>query len=129
MACGKPVITTGYGSVLDYCHQENSYLIDYQMTPMVIDKQGNMDLIFLRWSEPNKDTLKHQMRYVYENRQEARKVGLSAAEQIRSNHTWNKTAQKFVEFLLKASSNSELQDLSDDLTDLTPRNLYHSTQT
>lgn len=128
MACGKPVITTGYGSVLDYCNQENSYLIDHQVTPMVMDKQGNMDLIFLRWSEPDKGTLKHRMRYVYENRQEARQVGLSAAEQIRSNHTWNKTAQKFVKFLLNTSSNSELQDLSDDLTDLTPRNLYHSTQ-
>jgi len=128
MACGKPVITTRYGSVLDYCNQENSYLIDHQMTPLVMDKQGNMDFTFLRWSEPDKDTLKHQMRYVYETRQEAKQVGLSAAEHIRSNHTWNKTAQKFVKFLLNASSHSELQEFSDGLTDLTPRNLYLSTK-
>lgn len=87
MACGKPVITTGYGSVLDYCHQQNSYLIHHQMTPMVTDKQGNTDLLFLRWSEPDKGALKRLMRFVYEHREEAGRVGLRAAAQIRRNDT------------------------------------------
>lgn len=124
MACGKPVITTGYGSVLDYCHPQISYLIDYQMIPMVPGKQENTDLLFLRWSEPDKAALKRLMRSVYENREEARQVGLRAAEWIQQNNTWDKIAQQFVKMLLDSPKNPEQQNLKDDLRNLTPRTLY-----
>ena len=119
MACGKPVITTRYGSVLDYCHQQNSYLVDYKMTPIGMDKQGNTDLLFLRWSEPDKACLKRLMRFVYEHREEAGQVGLRAAEQIRMNYTWDKIAQQFVKFLLDSPKNPEQKHSPTD----TPRNL------
>jgi glycosyltransferase involved in cell wall biosynthesis len=122
MACGKPVITTGYGSVLDYCNPQNSYLIAHQMTPLVTDKQGNPDLLFLRWSEPTLSDLKRVMRWVYEHREEASQVGLRAAEQIRLSYTWKTTAQHFVEWLLNLPENpAQQQSSTDNLRSLDPR--------
>ena len=121
MACGKPVITTEYGSVLDYCQQQNSYLIRQNVTG---NKQGNAESLFLRWSEPDKTSLKQLMRFVYEHREKAEKVGLRAAEQIRLNYTWNRTAQQFVKFLLDSPKNLEPQQaLTADLKKPTLLNL------
>jgi len=65
MACGKPVIATGFSGNMDFMTQENSYLLDYQMTivsnmPWIPYYEADME-----WAEPDLTHLKRIMKEVY----------------------------------------------------------------
>lgn len=75
LASGIPVIATGWGGQMDYLDEGNSFLVDYKLE----SPAGRMNeaisleyrLLFAEdgqlWAEPEKDSLKKQMRYAYEN--------------------------------------------------------------
>jgi glycosyltransferase involved in cell wall biosynthesis len=100
MLYSKPVISTGYGGNLDFMNKENSYLIDYQETPvcnmMFHNYNGHMT-----WAEPSVSHLKKLMRYVFEHRDEAKAIGLVAHQQIKKQLSWNKISQKIINRLYK----------------------------
>lgn len=58
MACGIVPIVTNYGASLEYCNNDNSFLISYEYN---VNKEENTFI------EPNINDLKEKMRYVYEN--------------------------------------------------------------
>lgn len=95
MACGLPVIVTGYGAAMDFCDLETAYLI-----PAVVRKRTDPGLISLEpagslWlAEPDVDALAKLMRHVYEHRDEARAKGRRASERIRSHFTWERAAER-----------------------------------
>jgi len=63
MACKVPVITTNWSAQLDYCNNNNSYLIEgigFEKAFEGMDWQGH-------WFVPSLDQLKFYMRYVYEH--------------------------------------------------------------
>jgi glycosyltransferase involved in cell wall biosynthesis len=84
MACGLPVITTGYGPSLDFCSQENSFLIDYHLEP--VNDSGQEIIV----AEPDKASLKKYMRYAFENQEQIKKMGASATDKITNNLSWDK---------------------------------------
>lgn len=51
------------------------------------------------WFEPSKEQLQAHMRWVYENRDEARKNALIASDWIRKNRTWDRSALQLLEVL------------------------------
>lgn len=95
MACAKPVIVTGYGGHLDFVNERNAYIIDVKRM-VEVDDEDNFDasLDFGQWAEPDEEHLAWLLRYVFENRLEARQVGQVAREDIAAIWTWEHAAEK-----------------------------------
>jgi glycosyltransferase involved in cell wall biosynthesis len=92
MACGLPVIGTGWGGNLEFMNNENSYLIEIEGLEDVPDNAENAIYKGHKWSKPSVDHLRQLMRYVYEHRQEARARGAKARADISQHWTWDHAA-------------------------------------
>jgi glycosyltransferase involved in cell wall biosynthesis len=82
MALGKPTISTRYSGMLEFMNDENSFLVDYVLTPisgmLFSHYNGTMT-----WAHPSIDDIKKKMRWIYENREEAKKIGEKGRETIK----------------------------------------------
>jgi len=95
-ACGKPVITPSYGGQSDFLTAENSYPLDYTLTPVggmtwSPYYQGNQ-----YWAEPNMKQAIETMRHVYNHRDEAAAKGQLARQNIIDNYTWDRIGNMVV---------------------------------
>lgn len=95
-AAGNPIIITGFGGATEYAKPHNSYLVDYSLTPVFGMPwcpwyQGDQ-----MWSEPNIEDGVNKMKYVYNNREEAKKKGLKLQKDITSNFSWSVIAKRIV---------------------------------
>ncbi len=81
MAKGKPVIATAYSGNMDFMTVSNSYPVKYRLIEISEDcgcyEKGNV------WAEPDIEDAARLMQYVYEHRDEALHVGLTAAYDIK----------------------------------------------
>ena len=82
MYYGKPVISTGYSSNTEFMNIGNSFLVKYKLVQNPQDEgpypKGCV------WAEPDVDHAAYLMRYVFDNYEESKKVGLRAAREIPS---------------------------------------------
>jgi len=100
-ASGKPVITPAYGGQVDFLKEDNSYLVDYSLTPV-----GGMTWSpYYRgdqyWAEPDMKHAVDTLRHVYNNRDEAAEKGKRAKQFVSDNFTWDKIGDKVVERLVQ----------------------------
>lgn len=104
MASGRPVVVTGYGAALDFCSEENAYLLPFQvrklfkkrvqMLRLPDNRIEEMETVDYPWlAEPDLEALKKIMRHVYENPEEAEKKGLAGRVHIERHFTWEKTVE------------------------------------
>lgn len=99
MACGLPVIVTKdrNSGHMDFCKGVSSVLwIDaptVEQGSLRFYAQGNM------LAKPDLESLKKQMRFCFESKNELKEKALSNSEQIRKVWTWENTAKKIEEFL------------------------------
>lgn len=98
-ACGNPVITPSYGGQEEFLKTDNSYLIDYSLTPV-----GGMTWSpYYRgdqyWAEPDVKQAIETMRYVYDHRVEAKEKGQRAKQYISENFTWDRIGDMIVDRL------------------------------
>jgi glycosyltransferase involved in cell wall biosynthesis len=80
MAIGKPVIGTNYSGNIDFMSTENSYLVDYE-----IGRVGPDCEIYPsdgEWADPSVEHAAELMRRVYDNPEEAARIGGRAREDI-----------------------------------------------
>ena len=77
---GKPVIATGYSGNTDFMDETNSYLVSWTRVPVGEHAEGYSP--DATWAEPNIDEAANFMRYVFENQDEAARVGQKAQEDI-----------------------------------------------
>lgn len=85
MVLGKPVIATGYSGNLDYMTPQNSYLVDYELTPI---GPGNAPYPPEGlWAQPNAEHAARLMREVFENQAAARTLGERAARDLARTHS------------------------------------------
>ncbi len=90
MSCGLPVIVTNYGSALDFVNGDVAYLIDAERTLTPAESLKSLDLVKAPyWAEPSLEQLRSQMRYVFQHRTEAAKVGQKARQHVLAGHTWD----------------------------------------
>jgi glycosyltransferase involved in cell wall biosynthesis len=84
MWLGTPVIATRYSGNLDYMSEKNSYLVDYALVPIGAghDPYPAEGV----WAEPDVDHAATLMRQVFEDREEGRRRGARAAQDIRASH-------------------------------------------
>jgi glycosyltransferase involved in cell wall biosynthesis len=100
MACGLPTIVTGYSAITDFANNSNAYIIEHTIEDMA-DDMG-------QWANPDEKHLRHLMRHVYENREEAKEKGKYASEYILGNFTWGHAAKKALKLLsLGATGNTK----------------------
>ncbi|MEK0185101.1 MAG: glycosyltransferase [Oscillatoriales cyanobacterium] len=82
MYYGKPVIATAYSSNMEFMNVGNSFPVKYELVTTTEDygayPKGSV------WAEPDIDHAASLMNSVFENYQEAQKVGKIAAKEIRS---------------------------------------------
>jgi len=94
MACGLPTIQTDYGGQTDYMNNLNSLYIDY------ILQEVKEDMMYegISWATPDIIDLKKKMRWAFEHQDVIKEMGKQALEDVK-NFTWDKSAQKIIEFL------------------------------
>jgi len=96
MASGLPVIVTEGGSTDDFCPADLVYRIPSQKNLVNIE----MPLVKQGWAlQPDAPELQKMMQSVYDNPVDVKKRDAAAVEYIRSNYTWDHTAQRMAERL------------------------------
>jgi len=95
-ASGNPIIVTGFGGVTEYAKEDNSSLVDYQLTP-VFGMGGNPwyrgDQL---WAEPDVLCGANSMSWAYHNQEAIADEGLQLQEDIRKNFSWEVIANKII---------------------------------
>ena len=96
-ACAKPIITTGMGGNMEFTKPDNSYLVDFNWAPVF----GMPWCPWYRgdqlWAEPDIKHGAQQMRYVFENREEAFARGAKIREYVKDNFTWEQVAGMMID--------------------------------
>ena len=89
MGYGNPTIGTGFGGNLEFMNNKNSYLIDYQMTPvsgmLFNNYHGHMT-----WADPSVMHTRKLMREVFENPEAAKVKGLLGRQTILEDLSYEK---------------------------------------
>ncbi len=101
LATGVPVIATRWSAHLDYLNDDNGYLIDVEEL-VDVPKYGNSNDIYYegsKWAKPSIESLKHLLRHVYDNREEAEQKAINGFNYVQENLTWNHTATKLIQIL------------------------------
>ena len=90
MACGLPVIVTGHGAALDYCSDENAFLIPARIVRFREKRIGDLETVdypFL--AEPDPAAFRHLLRRVLDHPDEARTKAIAGLAFVRSQLTWD----------------------------------------
>jgi glycosyltransferase involved in cell wall biosynthesis len=86
MACCKPVITTGYGSTVDFISSESGFLVDSTVEYMKNKSISGFDTVdYPFWAVPDLKHLQILMRYVYEHYDEAKVKATVGRNEILGN--------------------------------------------
>ena len=99
MYLGKPLICTGYGGVLEFASDENSYLVDYELTE-IGESQGPYRASD-HWADPDLDHAAELMRRTFSERDEARERGARGAAEVRSAHSAEAVGKRMDERLTR----------------------------
>lgn len=100
LACGLPVITTGYGAPNEVLRDENGeplggvHFIDWKPA---ISEEPYVYIEGLEWAEPTLMHLRKLMREVYNNRQIEKQKALETSKIIRQKFSWENVSLKIKE--------------------------------
>lgn len=97
MACGLPAIATDWGAHQEFVHAGIAYPLQVRGTVPARAKCPYYE--GFSWADPDPDHLRHLLREVYENQDEARRRGREAAREMAVRWTWRNAARKIVERL------------------------------
>jgi GT2 family glycosyltransferase/glycosyltransferase involved in cell wall biosynthesis len=98
MACGLPAIATDWGAHREFVHPGIAYPLAVRGTVPAVAKCPYYE--GFSWADPDPDHLRRLLREVYENRDEARRRGLAAAQEMAERWTWRNAARRIVERLV-----------------------------
>lgn len=97
LASGLPVIITGVGGQVDFLG--NDYFPIDVSGKAYINNPDIPDYDEIEYVEPSIDSLRKQMRYVYENWEHARRKALRGTHRVRDQYTWTNTLSMLVDYL------------------------------
>ena len=97
MACGLPAIATDWGAHQEFVHAGIAYPLRVARTVPAVAKCPYYE--GFSWAEPDGEHLRHLLRHVVQNRDEAKRIGAAAAREMASRWSWDGTANRIVERL------------------------------
>ncbi len=98
-ATGNPIIVTGFGGATEYAKEDNSYLIDYQLTPVFGMPWSPWYRGDQLWAEPDIEHGAKLMQQVYMDRNVAKEKGEKLKKSIANNFSWKAIAQRIIDEL------------------------------
>jgi len=102
LARGLPVITTGFGGVMDYVSPRTAYLIRPAKTIKVFPRRATAARIHTGWGvEPDLKHATELTRYVLDNLEYCKKRARSQAPQFQ-RQTWDKVVDRMLDVVVKA---------------------------
>jgi len=101
MASGRPPIATTYFACEDYLTKDNSYPVEYWMTPVYNMAHIPWYCGIQNWAEPNMEQAKKHMRNAYENRGEVAIKGLRARKTVEDQYSSRVFGDRMTEVLNK----------------------------
>jgi len=93
---GKPIIITGFGGALEYAKEDNSYLIDYHLTPVFGQPWSPWYKGTQLWAQTSVLHTSQLLRHVYENQDEAKQKGLKLQKFIKDNLSYETIGNKII---------------------------------
>ncbi len=97
MACGLPAIATDWGAHKEFLHEGIAYPLRSRGTVPAVARCPYY--AGFSWADPDLEHLRHLLREIYENRDEARRRGQAAAAEMAARWSWTMTARKIIERL------------------------------
>jgi len=98
-ACGKPVITTGMGGVLEYLNDDRGYTVNYTWAPVSGMPWSPWYRVDQMWAEPDCLDAINKMKHVYNNRQEAAEKGIKLREFISTELSIEAVGRKMIDVI------------------------------
>jgi glycosyltransferase involved in cell wall biosynthesis len=100
MVLGKPVITTGYSGVTDFCTAKTALLVDYALerTPAGAYPYMDRDREYY-WAAPSVNDAANHMQRLYEDREFGRAIGAAGREFVRDRYSVAALQQRYVDRL------------------------------
>jgi len=95
-ACGNPIIVTNFGGSTEYAKEDNSYLVNYVLTPVFGMPWSPWYRGDQLWAEPDVKHASDLMKYAYEHQDEARSRGKKLKDYIANNFTWDHIGSKII---------------------------------
>jgi GT2 family glycosyltransferase len=92
MACGLPAIATDWGAHKDFFHGGVGYPL--RVAGLVPAVAKCPYYAGYQWAAPDEEHLRHLLREVYENRDEAQRRGAAAAVEVAERWSWRGTAER-----------------------------------
>lgn len=101
IACGRPIITTGYSAHVDFCTENNSHLIPLEEKEVAFDGHYFTNDIgkWMKFTESNIKTLRRLMRQAYNYRLNESYPYSQAISDSVKDFTWDNSAKKLVSVL------------------------------
>lgn len=97
MGLGKPVITTAYSGVLDFCTPKTALLVDYKIQRVSRGAYPYMDEARdYYWAAPDVDHAALQMRNLYKNPQAGQMIGKCGQELIQKHYSLDALQRRYV---------------------------------
>lgn len=91
MATGLPTIATNWSGPADYLDPADSFPLHYRLVAAA-GTEANGVRYFGQWAEPDLPHLRWLLRWLYEHRDDAARMGKLAAERVHSAWTWDRAA-------------------------------------
>ena len=95
-ASGNPIIVTGFGGTLEYAKPDNSYLVDYTLTPVFGMPWSPWYRADQLWAEPSVYDGATKMYHVFNNQKEAKTKGLKLNSYIKNSFSWQVIGKKII---------------------------------
>ncbi len=95
MLFNLPVITTNYGGAVDFCNNENSYLIDFKFAKA----ETHFNLENSIWVEPKEKSLKEAILRVYNGKREEIEEKTKRAKEEILKFSWERVSKIIIEEL------------------------------
>lgn len=102
-AYGNPIIVTGHGGSTEYAKEDNSFLVDYNLTPVSGMPQSPWYRGDQFWAEPNLMDAVAKMKTVYENPILAERKGKNLKEFITNNLSWEVIGNRIIKEIEEVS--------------------------
>lgn len=91
---GKPLISTKIGGVHEWISDSAYFPVTYKLVDVFgMDWAEQYTVPGNKWAQVDINDLRQKMRHVYENRDEARKVGLQGQKEVRENFNFKKVGE------------------------------------